>query len=91
MAIKIKAKPKPKQKPKRVKIPKSVPGDKRRNNGGARAGAGAPRKYDDNDINRPFNTTVAIPILVKREAKRKHGTLGNAIRFAATYGPDDVV
>lgn len=65
--------------------------DGRINNGGARENAGAPKKYAENDLARPVTTTVAIPIMVKNNARKKHGTLSAALKFAATYGPDAVI
>ena len=56
--------------------------DSRKNNGGARVGAGAKKKtWPPGD--EPKNTTVQVEPSIIKVCKDRHGSLANALRFAA--------
>jgi hypothetical protein len=64
--------------------------DGRKNNGGKREGSG--RKSREELRLPPVKpTTVEVEPEVIVLARKNHKTIGGALRFAAKYGPDDVV
>lgn len=56
--------------------------DKRKYNGGARTGSGPkPKVHTPGD--EPKNTTVKVEPTIIKICREKHGSLSNALRFAA--------
>lgn len=57
--------------------------------GGARSGAGR-KSREELGLPALVNTTVQIEPEIKELARKNHGSLANALRFAAKYRPEDL-